>query len=418
MLYIIETLNIFDTALGDSQPKKLYRLLKRNDNFGKDWAKAFHGTHLDDDLKNTGLNEVLIRILKRLGIPVYHWGRYLGSSMSFYQFLLEIHEKTNKKHIELQILIDHINHKMGSIWYKLAIACIFCLFIFTILIPFFFQSHVISIISEVVTAVLFIPSLQIIYNTGYALYSFYSSIVDTHIRLSRRLLNNFFEISSAAIKIAAASLVFVVIGSSPIVPILIIVSSALSVIKEAVSFIHLFIERRRKNVEEGESPLTKKFHQARLDNEFRKTRNDLIFNIIAAVLITAIIAVWTFVPGGLPLMIGAIAGMALVYTVKLLFQIYNEKTKKKELLNAFDILESEGNVNAVGDDMSHDDQLTEKMTYSSLHEQLGGSAIELKKLEASPKHYDSIFKASDENANEDIESKGVDATLGMLVTNL
>lgn len=418
MSYVIDTLTIFNKALEVHQPKVLDRFMQKNHRFGKEIAKDFHGTQLNETLKHSGLTDIVIKILMALGIPSYQWGRYLGSSMSVYQFLLEINEITHKKHVELQKLIDHIDTKMGSIWYTLGMVFIFSLLIFTLLFPFFIQSEVITILSEIVTAVLFIPSLQIIYNAGFALYSFYSGVFDTHIPLSHRLLKNVFEISSAAIKIAASCLVFVVVATSPIVSILIITATALSVIKEAVSFIQLFIERRKKNLGEEVDPLTSKLHQARLDNTFKKTRNHLISNIVAAVLITTIVAVWTFVPGGIPLIVGAITAMALVYAIKLLYQIYNEKTKKTELLKTFDELESEERNNTARYETGYNDSAEpeECMTYSNLHTKLAEPLERMTVTEPLPPvHFDPLFQVCGGNEKEEINSEN-DSTFSMLST--
>lgn len=407
MIYVIDTLVIFNKALDDQHQHVLDHFMLRNDQYGKEIAKEFHRIQLDETLNNDGLTEIVIKILHNLGVPPYQWRRYVGSSMSVYQFLLEIHELTKKKNAQLQKLIDHIDAKMGSFWYSLGIAAIFALFIFTFLIPFFIQSEVITLLAEIATAVLFIPSLRIIYNTGYALYSFYSGLFDTHIPLSHRIRNHVFEISSASIKIAASCLVMVMVATSPLVSILVVTATALSVINEAVSFIQLLIERRRKKdlvlVEES-NPLARLQHQARLDNAFNKKRNDLIANIVAAVLITTIVAIWTFIPGGIPLAIAAITAMALVYVGKFLFQIYNERTKKKELLNTFDQLETEEREKALSPETGCNEtvEFEQGMTYLSLRERLGTSPDESTATTLlPPDHYDPLFQISGGNEMEE-----------------
>jgi hypothetical protein len=311
-----------------------------------------------------------------------------------------MNEITQKKPAHLLKLIDHIDTQMGNLWYSLFLISIVSLLALTLLFPLFIQSEIITLISQIFTAVLFIPALRIIYNAGCALYSFYASIVDTHIRLSDRLRNNIFEISGAAIKIAASCLVFVVVATSPIVSILIITATALSVLKEAVGFIQLLVERRKKYLEESNDPLMREQHLARLDNTFRKTRNDLIMNIVAAVLLTAIVAVWTFVPGGIPLIASAITAMAVIYITKMVFRFFNEKNKKKELLETFETLETTKREKEVGCNESVEPK--ENMTYAKIHVKLGEPHESLSRSEPlSPEHYDPFFQACAGNEREE-----------------
>jgi len=414
MSYVIDTLTIFNKALDGHHRKALDHFMKKNDRYGKDIAKDFHKTQLNEMLDNTGLTEIVIEILLNLGIPPYQWGRYIGASMSVYQFLLELNELTCKKNDHIQNLINYIDTKMGVFWYSLLMALIFSLLLFTLGLPFFIQSEVITIISEIVSAVLFIPAMRIIYNAGCALYSFYTGIIDTHIPLSHRLRDHIFEVVGAAIQIAAASLVFVAVATSPIVSILIITATALSVLKEAVSFIQLLLERKKKYLEESEDPLTRQQHQARLDNTFKKTCNDLIMNIVAAILITAIVAVWTFIPGGLPLIIGAITAIALIHITKLLFRIYNEKNKKKELLETFEKLETaEKNKDKSYDEgyeEGYDDtaEPEKRMTYANLHSRLGEPREPL--TVTAPNHHAPLFRMYAGNEKEEKKITKNDST--------
>lgn len=404
MSYVIDTLTSFNKTLGGNDAKALGRFIRKNDRYGKDIARNFHKIQLDEELSNTGLTDIIIQILLKLGIPKYQWGRYIGSSMSVYQFLLEVNELTHKKITPLQDLIGYIDTKMGSFWYTLLAALIFSLLLATIFLPFFIQSQVLSIITEIVTAVLFIPALRIIYNAGCALYSFYAGIFDTHIPFRHRFRDHFFTISSAVIEIAASSIVFVAVAMSPIVSILLVTATALSVIKEAISFIQLFIERKNKHPMENEDPLMRRQHQARLDNAFKKTRNDLITNIVAAILITVIVGVWTFIPGGIPLIVGAISAMAVIHITKTLVRTYNEKNKKKELLDTFEQLETAEREKELSYNEQADSE--DSMTYANLQAKLGEPRSRLTVVEPlSINHYEPLFQACGGNEREKRDAK-------------
>jgi hypothetical protein len=196
-----------------------------------------------------------------------------------------------------------------------------------------------SVLQQVVTAALFFPVVSLGYSVGVFLYSLYQSIFDTTTPLFERIRHNFFNMIEASLKIAANSIVIAAaVVASPVVAILAVLASAVTVIKEAVGLAHY----SSQNLDEVAKTSLSIHDKVRKEIEHSKKINSLAIEVVSAILLTAITAVWVFAPAGIMLIAGAVVGMGLVYLVKSIAERMNESTMKAKLKDKFSKIEENG----------------------------------------------------------------------------
>lgn len=281
------------------------------------------------------LVDVIEKILEKLKIPKVQWGRYTHCPVSVYDVLVELSERDDlipeheKRLIQLIYLIDE---EIGVRWDLVLLVGLLGLLGLEISIPLGGA----SVLQQVVTAALFFPVVSLGYSIGVFLYSLYQSIFDTTTPFFERIRHNFFNMMAASLKIAANSIVIAAaVVASPVVAILAVLASTVTVIKEAVGLAHY----SSQNLDDVAKDSLNIHDRARKEVEHAKKINSLAINVVTAILLTAITAVWVFAPAGIMLTVGAVVGMGLVYVAKSIAERINESKMKAKLKDKFSKIE-------------------------------------------------------------------------------
>ncbi len=329
-------LTSFNTYLLSPEDEKFPRILDAYGDKNKKINRDFFTLTLDE---HPELNPYISELLNNLNIDKLLWGRYIGAPITVYQLLKELNQLLDKKNQNLIAFIKQIDRKRGKAWTSLVLATMLGLVGVEFLVPF--MTGVVDLIHQVVVAAVFVPSASLGYTAAVYFYSLYESLSSKKkVPLSELLRNNFFELAEAALKITAYSLVLAAVATtgSPLFLVLIIVGTGIQIIKELANFIHLQL-KHKPSVKDGDT-LPEKQQKVREACDYLKRRNSLIINIVAAVVITGVVAASFLIPGGFFVAIGALVGLVIAHLLKSLAHRYNERYIAARLISDFEALET------------------------------------------------------------------------------
>jgi len=330
-------LTSFNNYLLSPDKARLLRILEPYGDNKKKINRDFFTLTLDE---HPELNPYLSKLLNYLNIDELLWGRYIGAPITVYQLLKELNQLLDKKNQHLVAFIKQIDNKRGKAWTSLVFAAMLGLVGVEFLVPF--MSGVVNLVHQVVVAAVFVPAASIGYTAAVYFYSLYESLTNKKkVPLTELLRNNFFELAEAALKVTAYSLVLAAVATtgSPLFLVLIIVGTGIQIIKEVVNFIHLQV-KHKSSAKDHEYTLPEKQQQAREECDYLKRRNSLIINIVAAVVITGLVAASFLIPGGIFVAIGALVGLVIVHLLKSQAHRYNERHITARLISDFEALET------------------------------------------------------------------------------
>lgn len=334
---LTETLRIINQyAGGDTDFKTLkehmagYGLLELNTNF--------HTITICDSI-NPSLNpnymeiiNTLKKILEKLSIPSKEWDRYLKSNFTIYEFLAQL-KKDN--YLEVGPILRLIDKKIAAHNKKIGIVGI--LILATLTINLYFNpllSSVLGIVQGILSSAIALPIIGLIFTSTVALYQIYSNHFDQKRSLFNRIRDNAFLFTGMAINISAY-IIWIVAATSvlPILPAgLFFCGSMVNVFKELFAAVQNYIEyKTNPTVVETDDPLASKKELLRRQERYISHRNAAIVDLIAAVVLTGIMTAWSFAPGGIFLTIGAILGIAVLYTVQKYALKFIESTSRDRL---------------------------------------------------------------------------------------
>lgn len=339
MSKLIDTLNAFFTTSSQGPKYSVAKLIAFNYTGDKEGLKHdFHDILISEE---PALNKPIQALLDDLKIPEKKRGRFIGAPITVYDLLKEI-EALQPDNDKANILINAIDDNAKRDWFPIIMT--FLLALLGVEIAGHYLEGTFSVINEIITVVWFAPIASAVYTTGVFIYSLIESVRNKNKEsFLHRVQNNFFKLASTALKMVAYSLViaFAALSGSPLISTLLVIATAIDIVKELAGFIHLKRELKKENAESNDHPtLIEQQTHARHENDYIKRRNSLVINVIAAVLITAVVAAWCFVPGGLVVVAAAIVGIVLINVCKKLAHKYSDSVLKKSLNSTFEQLES------------------------------------------------------------------------------
>lgn len=275
-------------------------------------------------------------LLFNLGIPETQWTRYTNSPLSFYDLLIELrdHYKNNE---EVKLIINGIDNQHKKKCGELVV-----LGLEGILTTALFYQKLIDLwrltkIQEILAGALFAPIVSIVFTVGIGLYSLYQSVKNKDQSYTEKLSDNLFLLLGCFLNITSYSLsLSAAVFASTVTPILFVVASVFSIIKETINLVINNYEINKLNKISTNLNLSDAHLLIRLKNEKLKHIKSIKINFVHAIAITGIIAAWCFVPGGLLVTGVCVLAMILAYTLKIQYSKKNESLFRVHLGDEFE----------------------------------------------------------------------------------
>ncbi|KTD21853.1 Uncharacterised protein [Legionella londiniensis] len=333
---IINTLNGFKAYIESGNPFRLQTCMDFYDSRSALLRQDFYTTKICQDEQIQGCVE---EILRSLGVPPYLWGRYIGASITVYDFLLELKQLPLQKHEQIVHFISQIESKNKTLDRKIFFGSAFFVGLLWFLLPLLSEGGI-SILQGIVAATLFFPVVGILYTIGVGAYSFYQGLITPEIPLWKRFRDNFFLLAHSALNLAAYGILITAAATmTPVAACLFILAASVNIVKEAISLIEILIKFKNiENIDEHDDLISCQ-KKTRLIFEFRKRRNHVLVELGAAVVVAGIIAAWCFMPASLLISIGAILTIGLVYLAKNQIVHWNKQAISSAMEAQFNTLE-------------------------------------------------------------------------------
>ena len=289
---------------------------------------------------DANLKEAVSRLLSNLNIPKNQFARYINSPLSFYNLLIELRDHNKNHNDEIKLLIKIIDNQHKVKWDRLFLLGLVGLLTITCLYPTLADLWQLTAMQEILAGVLSVPVVGIIFTAVVALDSLYKSFKDKKQTFVDKFNDNFFLLVGSVLKFAAYGLILTAaVSTAPITAILLVVSSFVTIIKESFSLLINIKEKSKLGPIPKEIDLTAAQHLIRLKNDMRKHRNSILLNLAEAAVITGIVAVMCFVPGGLFVAIPSVIALILVSIIKKVINKENEKFMRVRLGEKFNVYE-------------------------------------------------------------------------------
>lgn len=333
---INKTLRFFNDYLKGNNKVTLATYLKHV--YGRQFADIYNDFHTININDNDEIYDQIQEILKNSNIEEKKQQRFQRANITLYEFLIELQQisyERNGQVNEFVRLIKESDTTKETIASLASVGAIVTLSLSPIAILN------LNVVQSLVNATLFFPVVGLVYTIGVGLYSIYQGLRDKKTQVMQRFTDNFFLFASAALNVAAYSvLIAAAVSVNPIAAILFVAASAVNVVKESFNLIKLTFFDKKKEINADDS-LASKVQHARLECESQKTKNNLLIELGAATAMLGVIAAWSFIPGGIFLSIASVAAIGLVFLGKKLLSSYNEKRSTTQLENTIDLLEAQ-----------------------------------------------------------------------------
>ncbi|MDP1602256.1 MAG: hypothetical protein Q8M03_03240 [Legionella sp.] len=325
MTSLKSTLDHFNAYLVGGSSRALALYMKYYDNRLFALNRDFHLITIDDD-------EIKLEIeclLRNLMIPEGELGRYFESGFTVYQLLQEL---TKEKYIQAHYMLQLIDKKTQLRTWDLILGGLLSATMLAGLLSTPIFSGVVALIEGFLASARTLPIVGLFFNTGVAIYNLYKNQLDKKRPLFNRIRDNFFVVAGQVLNCVGYG-IWIITGSAmtPLIAGLFVAVSGLDVIKEVFGLVQEFIQHKRKNLLFDEEPLNINRTYARYDYSFKKYRNAIIINLVAAVALVGIMAAWCFMPGGIFVAIAATVAIVGVYAVKILLLKKNDEIIRERL---------------------------------------------------------------------------------------
>ena len=345
MQLLIDTLHSFNTQLIQDPPRPLDPGLFSQ--YQKKRA-AFKHHFCTIPIKSEQIQPIIKTLLQSLKIPTHQWGRYVNSSLTVYDFFVEL-RRTNKKdkkdkkdkNKESEKVNEMIELMNQAIWYKwkrFLIGCLVALGILNVLVPAIGALGGFTLLQDLFAQALFVPIIGLLFTVGICLYSFYQNHTDKRKLLMHRIRDNLFLLAELAFKVAASSILIAsAVSMTPVTSILLAVAAIIKIIN---GIVHLSMHSCKKNNEIDSDDLMTQQQQSREYFDHIKIRNEVLINIGSAIVLAVVIGVWSFMPGGILVSIVAGILIGLISLATMLIQKRNETVINARLERKFVELEN------------------------------------------------------------------------------
>lgn len=311
------------------------------DAFSQNYQEAHQFLKLVHALKVTKLSDIddltIRHFLEVMKIPKAQWGRYLGANLTVFEVINTLSENNQISYEKLHLISAWIQRKNGFIYFKLIALGLFAV-TFGIL-PWLFSLGI-SGTSYLISSIGLIPASGIVS----AVFAFFATLFPASFTVFElpqeeksssfyvRFKQNFFSLLRFLFNGLAYGFVLAAVTTNPVIGGLFVVAAFAEVIQQAVNWLRHPVSKSEvcpiqsiDNLYEQETHDRKRF-------DYKYKRNEILINLAQALLLTAIVAVWCFVPGGLIVSVVSIAAMGVVMLLKNRADTAND-TWEKAILN-------------------------------------------------------------------------------------
>ncbi|KTC64953.1 Uncharacterised protein (plasmid) [Legionella adelaidensis] len=336
MKRITQTLEFFCELLKGENKRTLASYLKAA--YGNKLAEIYSDFHTKKINEDAEIAAAVQEVLKLINIDQIKKERFQNANITLYEFLSELQQITKRQNAQVNEFIRIINSKDKRLENIAAVTSIGAIGILT-LSPVLLNN--LPMIEALLGSAIFFPVVGLVYTIATGLYTLYQSVFDFKTPVMQRFTDNFFLSASTALNVAAYSvLISAAVSVNPVAAILFVAASSVDVLKESFNLIKLKLTSPERKINPDDS-LADKQEKARADFEYKKARNNLFIALGGAGAMVGIIAVWSFIPGGIFLSVAAVAAIGAVYLAKTLLNKYSENRLKEELEQTFEKYEQE-----------------------------------------------------------------------------
>lgn len=338
---LLDTLAVMTEALSSKNLSSWQKRVLFYQKYSSFFRRDFHRISFQADSR---ISEKMERLLEALAIDKIYWSRFIGAPLTVADFFKELHALIKDKNqlvlveeIEQFILMKDKRHEQ-----RLLVFTVVALVVCWITLPFFISKEGITLLTTLFSASVFFPAVGVLYTLAIGLYSFFQEKKTKNEGLLHRFQENFLLFLHTALNVAGYSLLIVAaVTMNPMAAVLFIAASLVSVFRDGFRL----WQAARANIpcssESTSEDAQEVLHlNVRFKHERQRLRKVLMYDLLSSMIITAIIVLWCFLPGGIFLSIGAFAAMACVYGIKSKAVSYLNKKAQHDLQIAFEALEN------------------------------------------------------------------------------
>lgn len=302
-----------------------------------------------DALKDTKvevLDEALIKkFLRSLSIEKWLWGRYLNSSLSIYDLINELSTLNAKAHHRLHDINVWIRRRNG--WILLQAFAMAALVSLVVLFPPVAMIGI-SGITYLIATIGLIPAFGLftaIFALGATLFPAYFTVFDLSDDIAKlsfyeRFKSNFFSIIRFLVNGVAYGFVLAAATTNTVVGGLFVVAAFAEIIQQSYNWMTHPEKKQEPTSTEPLQRLYEKENNDRKRFDYKHTRNAILVTLSQALLMTIIVAFWSFVPGGVIISAISITAMGAVMLGKYLADQKNDAWKIDILNKKFQLDEN------------------------------------------------------------------------------
>ncbi|MFZ4077256.1 MAG: hypothetical protein ACOYKA_04640, partial [Legionellaceae bacterium] len=156
-----------------------------------------------------------------------------------------------------------------------------------------------------------------------------------------RFKQNFFSLLRFLFNGLAYGFVLAAVTTNPVIGGLFVVAAFAEVIQQAVNWLRYPVSQSQRSPIQSIDNLYEQEAHDRKRFDYKYKRNEILINLAQALLMTAIVAVWCFVPGGLIVSVVSIVAMGVVMLLKNRADKANDTWEKAILNRKFEDAEKE-----------------------------------------------------------------------------
>lgn len=194
----------------------------------------------------------------------------------------------------------------------------------------FFRNLVQQILLNVTSSVKAIPIVGFLVSTCLSMVRVWRTIADQKMTYFARLRQSMFILSVWLFNSVAYSLVISGINSIPLVGFFFLMGSVMMVLNHSLSLARKLKQLKEQSLDKQQESLQDIHSRTRLSFGLEQQRNELIADVVTAVLMVGIVAVSSFVPGGFIVVLSCLTAIAFVNITQLVVnKIIKERSERR-----------------------------------------------------------------------------------------
>lgn len=312
----------------------MIRYLRCYDDRPTELKRDFYKTKMDAP----ELQEVLELLLQSLHIPASQWRRYRRSDWTVSDFLAKL---TRDGYDQAGYFLKQIEKKKSFRKLDLMMGGMLVAAMTVGILSIPAMSNLLDVLTGFLGSSSGIPILGMAFSGIGLLVGGFNNQFNKKKTFFNRMRDHAFSLIHAGFTFAAYALW---LGSAPALPFagacLFVAAAAVNVVKEVFCLAQAYIKHRNRVIDPEEDPVIAASIEARYRSNFIKHRNAAIINLATALVLTGIIAAWSFAPAGMAVTLGAFAAILVVCIVKQIMLKHNERKARESLQEKISAIEN------------------------------------------------------------------------------